>query len=649
MVNHNDNSRFLHFLNSLGANTARRFLVLLLLDCATITTAYLGAFLLHYPVVEWDRWLHDALLFLPVFLTVGVLFFYVFGLYRTLWRYASVDSMLYIAGGTFFGVLVPNIFVRSFGVLVPHWSVLVIQWMLLFLLVSSGRFIMRVVRSFLTVPKGNDRTRILIYGAGDAGEMLCRDLLNNKNNRYTCIGFIDDDLTKHHKAIHNVPVLGSIDSAEDLVSKNDIDEIIVALPSLSGAEIRTLLDKLKKTVDPRVKLKTVPGLSEMIDGPVTFNQVRQFRVRDLLRRKPIELNAAPVDKLIRGKTVLISGAGGSIGAEICRQVCTFSPQTLILIDISEASLYLIEEELKGRFGDTPLMPIVGDICNPQRMENIFANYQPDIVFHAAAYKHVPLMEANPWAAVHNNIVGTRVLAEISANYNVDRFVMISTDKAVRPTSIMGATKRLCEMVMMVQEHAETSVFTVVRFGNVMGSSGSVILKFDQQIKAGGPITVTDRNATRYFMLTSEAVQLVMQSATLSRDDAIYLLDMGEPVKIVDLATDMVRLSGLEPNIDIKIKFIGLRPGEKIHEELYHSGKGEPTPIDKISLTIEPVSDPEHFWQKVDALTGNCFSMSRSELITAISEIVPDYHCELRRREDQKIYGRLEGKSFGRVG
>ncbi len=539
--------------------------------------------------------------------------------------------MFSLAIATSLAVIIPCIIVIFTGKFAMHWSVCVIQWMLLFLVVSGGRFSMRVIRSLASTPRGNGRRRVVIYGAGDAGEMLCRDLQNNRHIRYTCIGFIDDDVKKHHKVIHNVPILGGLEQVEDIVNKRDLDEIIVAMPSMPGNEVRALLDKVKTKVNSKVTLKTVPGLTEMVDGIVTFNQVRQFRVRDLLRRKSVELDTTAVDKLLRGKTVLVSGAGGSIGSEICRQVCTFSPKRLIMYDISEASLYIIQEELSNRYGDVPLATIVSDICIKERVEMVFNEFEPDIVFHAAAYKHVPLMEYNPWSAIHNNVISSKNLAEVSAKHDIERFVMISTDKAVRPSSIMGASKRLCEMIVQMQLRGGNSIFSCVRFGNVMGSSGSVIPKFDAQIKAGGPVTITDRNATRYFMLTSEAVQLVMQSATLEKDDAIYLLDMGQPVKIVDLATDMIRLLGLEPNIDIKLKYVGLRPGEKIHEELYASGKGEPTPIDKISVAVEPIPNHEHFLENIDSLIEKCFSLSREELINAVYEIVPDYHREDRRK------------------
>ncbi len=611
-------------LGRLGFSMHRRTVVLLIIDAMSITVAFYAGFLLRYPMSEWSKLIPEAYVFLPIFVPLGLLIFFLVGMYRTLWRYASVDAVFIIGFGTLSAIVAPALVLLFMHGLIFHWSVFVIQWMVLFLIISLGRFSIRVIRSMGAPRAGNGRKRILIYGAGDAGEMICRDLNRNRYHNFHLVGFIDDDKNKHNQSIHNLKILGGLDDVDKIVVQKHIDEIVVAMPSLPGDQVRELLTSLKTKIDSRVRLETVPGISELIDGVVTFQQVRQFRIRDLLRRAPVELDNMIVESMIRGKTLLISGAGGSIGSEICRQAAMFSPAKLIMFDISEASLYNINEEMNERFGDVQLVPVVGDICSNSIVNQVFETHDPDIVFHAAAYKHVPMMEKNPWSALRNNVLGTKTLAKISAEYKVEKFVMISTDKAVRPSSMMGATKRLCEMIVQAQPRDKESVFTMVRFGNVMGSSGSVIPKFDRQIKAGGPVTVTDRHVTRFFMLTSEAVQLVMQSSTLNQDNAIYILDMGDPVKIIDLAHDMIRLSGLEPNIDIKIEFTGLQKGEKLYEELYHSGTGDATAIEKIWVSPITTSLPMNFNDQVDSMLENCFRLTYEELYSQVQNLVPDF-------------------------
>lgn len=617
-----------NLLDKFSNKLLRRIVILITIDTISIIVAYIGAFLILYPIRSWKDLIEYTYpripAFLPEFLLIGIIVFAFSGMYRTLWRYASIDAVFVITRGTLFSVLIPVLFLAFTNRSLPHWTLFVIQWMILFLLISFGRFSIRLLNSSGSIFPQHSRKGILIYGAGDAGEMIARDILRNRNKQYNLAGFLDDDETKHHQSIHSVPIFGGKEVALRVVEKKNIDEIILAMPSIPGTQTRAIHEYLRNELDPRIVLKTVPGISELIDEKITFQHVRNVRIRDLLRRAPIELNSLRVKELITDKTVLVSGAGGSIGSELCRQICHHSPDIIIIIDISEASLYLIMEELESKFGDVKIVPIVGDICNQKFIESIFASYNPEIVFHAAAYKHVPLMEFNPWSALYNNVKGTRVLADVAAQFPVERFVMISTDKAVRPTSIMGATKRLCEMIVQVQNHHPDSIFSVVRFGNVMGSSGSVIPKFGRQIKAGGPITITDRRITRYFMLISEAVQLVMQSATLDDQECIYILDMGTPMKIVDLATDMIKLSGYTPNVDIKIEYTGLRPGEKLYEELYHSGMGDPTAIEKISLTHEPVPNPVETLAEIDKLIKSCYNLPRGQIYRKVANLVPDY-------------------------
>ncbi len=608
-----------------GRQSFQRAVILMSLDSFVITAAFLGAFLLSYPTNYWN-WIMQGAGYLPVIVFLGILAFSSVRMYRTLWRYASVDAMLVIFYGTVLAVTTSAVVLVSFGKFVPNWSFFVTEWMLLFLMIGASRFSIRFVRLMGHPKYSKDRRRILIYGAGDVGEMISRDAQQkSQSHNFQVVGFIDDDLTKKGKEIHGVPIFGGREVVKEIVERKKIQEIIVAMPSVPGTEIRDIINQLQNLNGNNVKLRTIPGIPELIDGKAIFEQIRSFDIRDLLRREPIELDINRVERLLAGKSVLVSGAGGSIGTEICRQVAKSKPKCLIIFDISESNLYLILEELSNSFPNIPIIPIVGDISHRHLTERVFTDHCPTIVFHAAAYKHVPLMEQNPWSAVRNNISGTNVLVDVAAKHGIERFVMISTDKAVRPTSIMGATKRICEMLVKAQPHNSDSVFSVVRFGNVMGSSGSVVPKFERQIKDQGIVTVTHPDVTRFFMLTSEAVQLVLQAATLDKDDAIYILDMGEPVKILDLANDMIRLSGLKPDIDIKIEFTGLREGEKLYEELYHLGAGEKSEIEKIWMTKSHSKvDITELIKVLDVLLENCYTMPREDIYNTLKDLVPDF-------------------------
>lgn len=622
----------------------RRSLILICVDSSLISVAFLGAFLLRYPG-NVMLWMDSAVNFLPVVVISGLIAFGSVRLYRTLWRYASIDAMMIIFYATLLAVVASAVTLIAIGKFVPHtpnWSYYIIQWMILFLLVGASRFSIRFIRLVGQTKHGIRRRRILIYGAGDAGEMISRDTKQKAaGHDIKLVGFIDDDVSKKGRDIHGAPIFGGREVVRAAVEKYDVKEIIVAMPSISGRQMREILNFLQQEFNGSVILRTVPGVPELIDGQATYEQLRSFDIRDLLRRKPVELDIKRVEKLLKGKSVLVSGAGGSIGSEICRQVATCDPDKLVIFDISEPNLYLILEELTDSFPHLAIEPIVGDISSRPLTEKVFQTHDPAIVFHAAAYKHVPLMEQNPWSAIRNNIVGTNVLANIASEHGVERFVMISTDKAVRPTSMMGATKRICEMLVKAQRHGPESVFSVVRFGNVMGSSGSVIPKFERQIKDQRIVTVTHPEVTRFFMLTSEAVQLVLQAATLNMDDAIYILDMGEPVKIYDLALDMIRLSGLKPDIDVRIDFTGLREGEKLYEELYHIGVGEKTDIEKIWMTSGPnMIEENNLTSELNDLIENCYSMTRKQLYNTVISLVPDFepYSRFNVKEEHKVSG-----------
>lgn len=593
-------------------------------DALALAISFEGALFLRLPFASWLLLLPASRKYLPLVLGVGILVFWSVGFYRTLWRYASVDAVYFITGVTLAVVAISALFINLFQPHVFPWSIYFIQWMLLALLVGGGRLMIRYLRRRPESHHDPEKRRILIYGAGDAGEMIARDVLNSGGHNLTIVGFVDDDPAKMRKSIHGLPIFGGLDQVGKVVADKEIAEIVIAMPSISGARTRRILNDLHAQLSGRVEIRTLPPISELVAGRVSFQQIRDFDVRDLLRRDPVELDPQRVTRLLKGKAVLVSGAGGSIGSEICRQVAGCQPSRMIVYDISESNLYQICEDLRPDFPGLTIVPVVGDIAHRWLVEKVFDEHRPKVVFHAAAYKHVPLMEDNPLSALVNNVVGTRVLAAVSSERNVERFVMISTDKAVRPTNMMGATKRLCEMLVQAQPHRPGSVYCAVRFGNVMGSSGSVVPKFERQISNGGPVTVTHRDVTRYFMLTSEAVQLVLQAATLDGDYATYFLDMGEPVKIADLARDMIHLHGLTPGRDIELAFTKLRPGEKLHEELCHSGDGHPTLIEKIWIGETPRLAPERFLRELDDLLESCYSMNRRSLYLAVARLVPDF-------------------------
>jgi len=593
-------------------------------DIFALIIAYEGALLLRLSVADWVKALPLSLQYLPIFVISGLAVFWATGIYRTLWRYASVDAVAYICGSTLLTVVFSSAIITVLEPGLFAWSVFVIQAMLLAAIVGGGRIMLRYIKLLASTRNNEGAKPILIYGAGDAGNMIARELSQNPSHSLSLVGFVDDDPTKARKSLLGLPIYGGRDQIGRVVADKGVSMVLVAMPSLSGIQLRQILSDLRNQLDAGVELRTLPAIGEFVDGKVTVQQIREFDVRDLLRRDPIELDQQRVVRLIKGKSVMISGAGGSIGSEICKQVAQCNPTRLIIFDISEASLYQIHSALVSEFPNLRIIPVVGSITQRWLVERVFAEHSPKLVFHAAAYKHVPLMEENPLSALVNNVIGTRVLAAVSAENDVERFVMISTDKAVRPTNMMGATKRLCELAVEAQQHSAGSVYCAVRFGNVMGSSGSVIPKFEQQIHDGGPVTVTDPNITRYFMLTSEAVQLVLQAATLDSDYATYFLDMGEPIKIDTLARDMIQLHGFVPDRDIKIEYTNLRPGEKLYEELCHDGDGQPTPIEKIWIAETPDIDAAGFLHNLDELLQSCYKLKRTELYKAVSKLVPDF-------------------------
>jgi len=472
--------------------------------------------------------------------------------------------------------------------------------------------------------KSGDIKKLLIIGAGDGGEKIYREIHANAGLRYHVVGFLDDNPAKIGKKIHGIPVLGRINEIEKAAGKVKADEALIAIPSASGTQMRKIVEHCKKG---GIAFKTIPGYGELINGKVTINSIREVAYRDLLGREIIRLEEERIGALLKDQNVMVTGAGGSIGSELCRQICRFQPEKIILFERAESPLYAIELELKQNFKSVDIVPVLADIQDKNQLNKAFVGHQPSIVFHAAAYKHVPMLEIQPWKAIDNNVIGTKNLMEVSTGHNVARFVFVSTDKAVRPANVMGASKRLAETMIQSQNGcglSQTS-FMIVRFGNVVGSVGSVVPLFKKQIKAGGPVTVTHPDVTRFFMTIPEACQLILQAGAMGNGGEIFLLDMGTPIKIDDMARDLIRLSGFEPEVDIKIEYTGLRPGEKLYEELITDGENiVPTRHEKIMVLKGIECDLELLNSKIAELLDLAQEQAGDKIKSKLREIVPEY-------------------------
>ncbi|MCM3731608.1 polysaccharide biosynthesis protein [Fictibacillus nanhaiensis] len=535
--------------------------MLILLDSVIVLTAiYMGYFTLH---PYFNIYTFKTLVISSIALLASHhLFAFKYRLYQKAWEYASIGEMLGIVRAVTLSILSAAIiqFIVNGNVYV---RVLGITWMLHIILIGGSRFSWRMYRDYYLRPEVK-KSRALIIGAGSAGSMLVRQLIKSHDTDLLPVGFVDDDPKKEKLQIYGVTVFGRTKDIPTLVEKLNIENIIIAIPSLSKKEIQKIYQECSKT---NAKTQIMPMIEDIVSGKVAVNQFREVQVEDLLGREPVQLDMESISKKITGKTILVTGAGGSIGSEICRQVSKFKPNKLLLLGHGENSIYQIDMELRNRHGkDFEIIPIIADVQDRDRIFEVMSVHAPDVVYHAAAHKHVPLMEYNPKEAVKNNVIGTKNVAEAADMFGVKTFVLVSTDKAVNPTNVMGSTKRIAEMVIQQLNKTSQTNYVAVRFGNVLGSRGSVIPLFKKQIQSGGPVTVTHPDMTRYFMTIPEASRLVMQAGALARGGEIFVLDMGEPVKIVDLAKNLIHLSGY--NIEeIGIKYAGIRPGEKMYEEL----------------------------------------------------------------------------------
>ena len=556
---------------------------------------------------------------------IEVTVYYFFGLYKSLWSYASIDELIQV----FFATAVGSIGIFVYGTLLevrlPR-TVYAMTWVLIFLFAGgiriSGRLVRRVQRFNKNIGAGV--RKVMIVGAGQAGSMVIKELKDHQDLNMIPTIVVDDDIKKHNSYIHGVPVKGGRDKLIQLVKEYGIDEIIIAVPSAQKSEISDILRICKET---KCKLKKLPGVYEIINEDVSIKSIRDVNIEDLLGRDEVDLNIKEISGYIKNEIVLVTGGGGSIGSELCRQIARFHPKKLIILDIYENNAYDLQQELKRSFKNKLNMEVViASVRDKYRLEQIFDKYRPGLVFHAAAHKHVPLMEVNPAEAVKNNIIGTLNTVQCADKYKAKRFVMISTDKAVNPTNIMGATKRAAEMIVQAMNKHSQTEFVAVRFGNVLGSNGSVIPLFKKQIEAGGPVTVTHPEITRYFMTIPEAARLVIQAGAMAKGGEIFILDMGQSVKILDLAKDLIRLSGFEPDTDIKIEFTGLRPGEKLYEELLLAEEGVEATRHKSIFIGKPLElDYEELIEKIKKLEE---SLDNDQSIKdSLGSIVFNYNIE----------------------
>ncbi len=553
-------------------------LVQMFLDVIAVNLAWFAALVLRFdgkiPSLYLDNWLGIALLVTLIRISV----FYFFKLYRSLWSYSSVPEFFLVVKG----VSVSTLIIWSFALLSQRVGLLpfptpkaigIIDWMLNILILEGLRFAIRFRREWVITrlnAKNTIRKNLLIVGAGEAGSMIIKEIRKELGANYLPVGFIDDDPHKQGHNLHGVPILGNCEELPRLVKQYDIKEVIIALPSASRQEIREIIDLAQQTP---VHILMIPAMTEIINGTVSLQQLRDVAIEDLLGREPVQVDLDSMAGYLCHECILVTGAGGSIGGELSLQIARFNPEKLLLLGRGENSIYEIEQKLRTVFPQINIVPIIADVRDRDKLNQIFKLYRPTVVFHAAAHKHVPLMEHEPDEAIKNNIFGTKNMVELAAEYHAKRFVLISTDKAVNPSSVMGATKRVAELIVQEMSTRSRTKFMAVRFGNVLGSRGSVVPLFCKQIAQGGPVTVTSPEMTRFFMTIPEAVQLVIQAGALGQGGEVFILDMGEPVRIYDLAQKLIRLSGYTPEKDIKIVFTGVRPGEKLYEEILTQDEG----------------------------------------------------------------------------
>ena len=606
-------------------------MLLAFIDIIIILAAYLAALLIRFDFLFSQipaEYIEAYIWSMPFWIIATIVIFYACRLYHSVWRLASVSEVRMIL--TAYIILIP---VYGAGAIfmelhMPR-SYYLMGYILSMCATTAVRFSYRILRACSKrnghIFSGKDREHVMIIGAGVVGQTLIKELINSDKMNVKVCCIIDDNPSKIGKQLEGIPIVGDRRSIVQMAAKYDIDRIIYAIPATTGKNRKDILNICKET---KCRLQTVPGVYQLVNGEVSVSKLRNVEITDLLGRAQVKVNNEEIFAAIKGKTVMVTGGGGSIGSELCRQIAHAEPKQLIIFEIYENNAYEIQQELKRTCPNLNLVTLIGSVRNTNRINWVIEKYRPDIIFHAAAHKHVPLMEDSPNEAIKNNVIGTYKTAKAAAQYGVKKFVLISTDKAVNPTNIMGASKRLCEMVVqMMNRESPNTDFVAVRFGNVLGSNGSVIPLFKKQISEGGPVTVTDKNIIRYFMTIPEAVSLVLQAAYYAKGGEIFVLDMGDPVKIDDMARNLIRLSGYTPDVDIMIEYTGLRPGEKLYEELLMNEEGLQNTQNELIYIGKPIEmDDEWFKEKLKELD----EASRHEdehMKEIVAEIVPTYHID----------------------
>ena len=601
-------------------------IIFLLIDAVLINLTYILSLIIRFEEAIYSN---QFILYFTrykeqfIYITlIKLIIFAFFKMYRSIWRYASVEELVNIV----LAAIVSNLAILSYTHLIGSnlpISVYIIATLFDMMFIGGARFCLRVVKLYMDkFNQDKNKKRIMIIGAGEAGVLVIKEYKNHPQLNSKPVALIDDDEYKQGRVIMGVPVVGKRDDILAQVEKLKIDEIILAMPSASKKDISSIVDICKKT---KAKLKILPGVYELIDGKVTIKNIRDVQIEDLLGREEIKTDINAISSYIKDKVILVTGGGGSIGSELCRQIANIKPRKLVIIEIYENSAYDIQNELLRRNKDLNLKIYIASIVDRDIMFDLFNIERPDVVFHAAAHKHVPLMEDSPKESIKNNVFGTLNLVHAADKYGVKKFVMISTDKAVNPTNIMGASKRICEMIIQSVNPVSKTDFVAVRFGNVLGSNGSVIPLFKKQIEEGGPVTVTHKDVIRYFMTIPEAVSLVIQAGAIVKGGEIFVLDMGKPVKILDLAEDLIRLSGFEPYKDIQIEIIGLRPGEKLYEELFFEEENVTSTIhDKIFVAKPTFTDYKLLMKSLEEAKRIIKEGTDEDLKVYIQSIVPNY-------------------------
>lgn len=573
---------------------------------------------------------------LPYFILLALFlklaFLILFNLYDISWRFVSLEDLIKVFKALSLASLTLGMALYLLRLYMPFRaspfprSILLVDYIFSLVLIGtlriSKRLLLEGIKNTFRLKK--EKVRILIIGAGNAGEQIIREMIKNNDSKYLPVGFVDDDPAKHGIKIHGIKILGNREDLPQLIKNNEIDEVLIALPSAHSNEIKRIVEIVRESNSVE-RIKILPSVTDLMDGKVTLSDIHEIELEDLLGRAPIKINLEAIKSFIEGKKVLITGAGGSIGSELAKSILQFNPETLIVFDIDDTELFHLLNNLK--FSQGEIIPVIGDIKDEMKLASIFERFLPQIVLHSAAYKHVPILEFYPEEAVKTNVLGTKILAELSLKYDVEKFIFISTDKAINPVSIMGATKRVGEELLRILNLKNKTKFISVRFGNVLGSRGSVIPLFKEQIKGGGPLTVTHPEMKRYFMSTSEAVLLVLEASAIGEGGEVFVLDMGEPIKILDLAKEMIRLSGYEPDKEIPIVFTQIRPGEKLHEEILSAEEGvESTEYERILRARSSSKiDSEVLIKRIKLLIELSFqNNNKDEIIKLLKEIVPPF-------------------------